>query len=914
MRRLLVFVNNSNVSTYVDTFINHGKLFAFPWLIAHHLTFFGNLDKLSILDTLLTFRRGYNPGIGSKIRKLYFSDVNRILKHFHEFPITCCEKFDETIAFTKTVDLSDCLTILHKISEYESFDTTIDDFDQDIDIHEEVKNPVRIEEVVNRVIKEDKEITTNLGLFLKKLADFSSKNIEDVLTLEQIKGVKELKEKRRIELEKIKDEKNTLFEELRSVPKEQSIVFGGKLVKGKDKRLNYYKLIVKSIINMFEKHDLVIQPIEELAEIYENTKGPFFTTEIENIKKLVKEHLDLKKEHKYRTPEEIQHLCKTLHLEERVDYLNECHDELEQKIEIYKKEKSYIVKKECKELNDLVNSLTQEVSPMIEVYNSIDENRFNLKFQCRPVNLKSLINYALDTNKARTKFWDSMTINGRISIEDIVDNLKKLHDKIERDIEGIKADEKNELKNKLDFAYEEGKKYILSSLNKNEMPDISKIDEDYNNILNLRKEILKRNENLYFTLEDLCLNRFEMTKVLESIDYMVKNETRLDNSKRYLRDKVTSILDVKQNRRIFEERHGISRELNPEEWKKEVFRVSKPMFERDIEEMSQHIKTFEETVGISPYGIIIGYRIGNESFNIENESAKIDCFGFKKQESYYEDIIQINKESIIEERSFEDMDCSYLTALIKGKTPDYNARSKKLKEEIRNKLNVVNNKKVEVSKETREERIYDILNENNNSMADLHMVRNPGMKIKKSSGKKIESDFNYKKLKRSAAERKFRDIVVQSAVKSVNIYEELQIEEAICDSNEIVNIAFQSDVMPYSCFDFKKQRKYRIKKVDKINTERMNGKKGIDIMREHNKFDIENNSNANKNYSVHGMISYIKILVSFKLLNLNVNKEIYKSFGLKKCQSTYLKMSLVKLVQRMLDSNKLNSNISLDKS
>lgn len=898
MKRLLVSVRQENLSTFVDIFVNHGKLFALPWLIAHHHCFFGNFNKLTILDILLKHRRGYNPGLGSKVRKVYFSDVNKILKHFHEFPISCCESFDATTAYKKSMEISDCTTLIHQIDEVEKYEPIYDSYDIDIDDIVREKKTHDVKEIVDEVLKERSVLKNGFDRFLTGLMKFSKRKVEEVLTQEQIDSIKKKKEKREEELEAIRREISNLNDEQSKLPKEQCFLYKEHMREIKN-RTRDYKLIITKIITMIEKHDIVMKPINELARIYQGTKR-FFSTKNDLIKEKISEYLELKKMHKYYTQEEIQHLCRTMFLEERVDVLNKFQDDLESIAERYNESPSRSLMSEYKNLSEICSSIKEEVEPLIESYELVDKNMISVDYMSRAISVKSLINYSLDVNNERTDFWEFITLNNAYSAETFVENLKSLLQKLENDEQSISDELKNDLKNKIKEVYEEEREYILNEINENRAPDKLKIESDYKKISELRRNVMSEKNNMIFDVEDFALNDMEAIQLKNCIGFLTENENKYDNYKRYISEEVTEFIYLDSNKAQFKRRNNIDDNLDEKSWQKALFKLNEVKYRNLVKMFDYSLELFEDITGFSPYGIIIGSRVGQENISLKDELIEINLFGHKKQESYYDDIIQNAKVSLLREISYEDVGCDYLRALVKGKRPDLNARTKKIKSQIKEKI-LLKEKEIDNLKAVdKDEYIYDILKRHNDN--DFKVGFHAGVKVKNGSGKKIESDFNFKKLKRSTADIRFREIVTKSAILSKNIYDELQVEEAISDSNEIVNCIFKSEVAPYYCFDFKAQRRFRVKKLNKLNTDKANGIKGFDLISSYNEFNIESNSNANKNYSVDGMISYIKILVAFKLLNLNVNKELYSNFGLKKCQSDYLKRSLVSMARKMIES------------
>jgi hypothetical protein len=85
--RMNILVNKKNIKHISKLVLNHGGMPQLSKLIAHHLRFFGNFNNLNCLDDLLLHRVGINCGLGSRVRKIYISDINRYMrnKHCHRY-------------------------------------------------------------------------------------------------------------------------------------------------------------------------------------------------------------------------------------------------------------------------------------------------------------------------------------------------------------------------------------------------------------------------------------------------------------------------------------------------------------------------------------------------------------------------------------------------------------------------------------------------------------------------------------------------------------------------------------------------------------------------------------------------------------------------------------------------------------
>lgn len=75
-----IFVQFGQVSHLIDLLVNNSHLKNFNKVLYHHFKFFKNDLKLEVLNQILLKRIGMNYGIGSSVRKRYFSDINYLLK------------------------------------------------------------------------------------------------------------------------------------------------------------------------------------------------------------------------------------------------------------------------------------------------------------------------------------------------------------------------------------------------------------------------------------------------------------------------------------------------------------------------------------------------------------------------------------------------------------------------------------------------------------------------------------------------------------------------------------------------------------------------------------------------------------------------------------------------------------------
>lgn len=73
-------VSKTNIEMFNTVVLNNISLPELPKLIHHHFLFFSSFNHIGYLNDLLTLRRGINSNIGSKIRKVYVSDINHIMR------------------------------------------------------------------------------------------------------------------------------------------------------------------------------------------------------------------------------------------------------------------------------------------------------------------------------------------------------------------------------------------------------------------------------------------------------------------------------------------------------------------------------------------------------------------------------------------------------------------------------------------------------------------------------------------------------------------------------------------------------------------------------------------------------------------------------------------------------------------
>lgn len=903
MKRLKISVNRSNLSTLVDTFINHGKLSYFPWLIAHNYSFFGNFNNLQALDTLLTHRRGFNLNIGSRVRKIYFSDVNIILEKSDEQRLTFCEKFKPSLSIEKTRDVAECVCMIHSIEEIENFSIIEDDFDPlfDEDTSEfynrdigSMKKGYRFEDLT----KEDSRFRG----FFKNLLSYDvilQRKFKNKKFKEKIEAIKRERSKM---IEPIYEEINEINEQLSKIPDPiDFVLFEETLLKDQIgmKKLNLLKTILDHLINLFENFDYVFQPLNELA----NSSGVYAPSNRRFLDDKINIYFSRKSEKKFLTLGEISHRCKQNLLKDKVEEYNEKRDMKESMLEALKRmPKSEQMKsmKEFKKLASEVDSLGDEAQTLIAIYTEITENFSDPDRFKRPKNLRPILKMLKNENYELEEMWSNLCRG--VNKERFFEKLKELKDKIEHDSSSFLDDLYGKAVGEvIKEIYEKEKEYILGMINENKTPNVRKLENDYEEIKKSRKNFLLSKQKEILSFNGLNLNDYEKKIFYESKEYLEANERSHIINMETMMKKQTTMPDGKQNRMLFARHHGIDINLSHEEWVRAVFELKKPEIEMKISEFYKVSKRFSEIAGYSPYGLIIGTETPSKG---KDEDVGIDetCYNEtpRWQENAMNRVLDITKDICEKYENAENMGCSYLRVLKNNRPLKKNAFIINQRGRLKGFLDELEKKKEALNIKNTDEVIYDIVvDSENENLEEKWVQRKNGIKIKLKS-RKIENDFNSRILRRNVADKIFRKMIEEVAVKTENKFEELEVEEAITDSSMVVENLFKSEVTPYYCFDYKRLREYNRKKRQELKMANEEEEECFNRQKFFNIYDIENNSNANKKYNVCCSIEYIKILCAMRLLKLNVNSHFYKYFGFKKCQSDYLKDSLAKLANKLL--------------
>lgn len=896
MKRLRLLLAKENVSPYIDIFLNHGNILVFPWLMAHHHSFFGNFNNLAILDVLLTHKRGYNVNIGSKKRKFYFSDVNHILRKCSEPIVACCEKFKPTLHYHSTSKIEDCKTTTHLVADNEGFEVYLDSFDDLIDVN------CRLEKREKKINVNIEELNTTgnkgLSLLIKKFLNFTKKNIEEVFDEEQIMIIKSEKLMRAEKIKVIEEEIDLLKSEISSMPPLRRMAIIQNIDKDILKRVNNFKTIVRSILTFLKEHEYVTDPLMMVTHLYNENKSDFFRSDNVEYNSLVSEYFKRKKEKKFLSIGEIEHLCNKYYLSERVDFYNETFHEFEE------------LRKECLSMTergevpprskfisirDQKDKLQKEVKPLIELYNSIDRSFGDEETFKLPKNMKAVINFLNNKDDEYGDFWDFLR-RGQADNKLLIEGLECLKRKIEEDCEFVNPSDDLELIKIIDDIREDVKRNILEGLNYR--CDINKkyIDDKANEIKSIRKKYIEGLNHKVLDFQKLHLSSHEEKKLNDAVDYLTSEEASYCSSKNNFEKKTTSLLWEQQNRNLFYRRYGVPKDLSSENWHKEVYKIEEPAMLKQIATFEHYIKVFEDICGVSPYGVLIG------SYNIdESKHIEVDCplklRGESSNKMMFENALDLSLGHVKGTISIDSIGSDYLLAAKRGIVRDLNNYSNVKKSELNDKLKKKMQERVMVMERGGLEVLYDSITSETETNHEI--VLKSGIKICNPDSNPIEKHYKSKLNRRKMSDETFKRIVTDFAIKSKNVYEELEVEEAIVESNEIIEKLFDYEEVPYYLSDFKRMRLYKMEKNRMRVEAEENEIKGFDLIKEYNKFNLNHCSNNNKQYNVSELISYIKILFAFKLLKINVNASIYSIFGLKKCQSTYIKNNLVSFAQRL---------------
>lgn len=889
MKRLRVLLRHLNLSAYVDTFINHGKDISFPWLIAHHLSFFGSFDNLQSLDTLLTHRRGFNLPIGSKVRKIYFSDVNHILNELRQRQVGYCEKFKPSKSFEETKIYKDCVCTIHSVDETESVHELIDDFDPMFDLVDNYKPVDRVPKLKLEDVTKEGE---NFKVFLKNLFKHSSELKRRYDNPEFHERILEIKTKREIRLKKLKESKFELENKMSIYVTGEHILYEGDRLPTDN--LDLILEVTQKMITFLEWESYVMEPLHDLKDV-PNLYDP-------SMKKLLDRSIDQyfsrKKEKNFLTVGEIEHLCKKHHLKDRVDYYNEEEDskeEVREKALKMSPAERKLIAPSFRRQAELCKSLYEEVKPLIDLYGELDKDFNEPERFKRPKNLRPILNSMKNENCQLDVFWATLLKNNDKDL--FLSNLKDLFEKFKKDRDGFIPDfYSKRLEEVIKEVYEEEKNYILEQLNKNESIDKVKLNNDYDLILKARNEYKKSRRNSILSLDGLMLNNYEKAELDRIIKFLKDNEREFVLFEKYCKEKVCDLTYGKQNLRLFHRDYGINPKLPQKEWEFEVYKLNEPSYVKLIREYNKNIKDFNDICGFPPYGIVIG------GYNYENRSETYPEYDrYFKYHGYKKDTLSFIREKTaesIEKGGVENIDSSYLMAVKHKYNPDKDCFYNSVKEEIMKEIEPIDNEINLISQTGTEEKLSDILFGESIHYRQDHKEQNLGKRspMNITRGRKIENDYNSRCLKRKHADQLYVKTVTSAALSLKNNYQELEIEEAISDSNRIIDKAFHSEVTPYYCFDFKKYRQMsRDKNKGALECEDEEDKKQF-----YKEFNITENTNAYKKYNVCGTMSYLKLLCAMRLLKLNINRNHYTIFNFKKCQTKFLKSSFMKLVMKML--------------
>jgi hypothetical protein len=865
-------------------------------LVAHNLCFFGDLGNLTILDILLKSRRGFNCGLGSKKRKLYFSDVNRILESFGEFPIHCCEKFKPTRFFWETEECKKCLECYHKISDVEGYKINSDD-EESPDYEPkivEAKKPSIFSKVG---LKEDiNDIGPNL---LTKLLTFIKKIKKDYLSPEDKAEVIMIKERKRVEILEMRREIENLKGKMKPLIRLTYKPYLGKLVDEEDGV--HIFVIIKRLMEYFSANK------SEFKTCANNVKESYskYISDMNNaaVKKDYLRKVKLMFESKnFKFFEEINIFCKSSYIKSRVEFYNEINDRFNLKKMEYKELKesgklkeSNFSMSDLKSDAELIKSLRAEAENLIACEES-ELSVFNdEEGLLAPIRYKIYMGCVDKMEENEEEFLKGGLDPPAVLaiLGDFLMDLKKRTEKTnEEDIE--------KLKEAIDAVYSEDKDVFLQAVNETDIDvDGSEASElffpSYNKIRKLRKDYIMGLDNHLFEFSDLNLNGIEKDSLDEVLPHLVKEFPSYINNKRHLASGTTGLVYESHNRKNFYIKHGIDPNLSEAEWKKECFKVWKKIsLDPTTKLYEEKLNVFRSIVGVGPEGIVVGSHSVSSSDYKNTERKPWDLKSFKCEFKYLQSITEnVN------------LAADYTSSLITGAQSDclyefgrnnrpvnLNETVKEFNAEINEKISSLKQKIVKIEEDKcLKEVVFDMLDpENQEECTKLNVYR----PLNVSKGKRIENEFIKVKSRRSRGKEEFYKTAEKFFLPLKNRYEELEVEESIVFSNETVDKFIGSSVFVHVLTDLEKRRKYRKKKLSTVDL----GLKGYERESSFNKFDVENNSNGNKKYDVVNMSVYLKILLAMKILKLNSKKEIYSYFGVKKCQSKYALNSIIKLMYK----------------
>jgi hypothetical protein len=468
---------------------------------------------------------------------------------------------------------------------------------------------------------------------------------------------------------------------------------------------------------------------------------------------------------------------------------------------------------------------------------------------------------------------------------------------------------KNKLKEDIDLIYLEEKEIYKQSILETDISSEKGLASEkffpaYNRIRELRKKYIMNLDNEVFDFPDLNLNSYEKEKLEEIVPKLVSDFGDYMNCLRCIRTGKTSLVYEDHNKNLYKRKYGIDPNISREEWESKTYKIWEASFviptKKKYEEM---LTEFNSIVGLNPEGIITGFNTPGPIEDREDASEVKEEFAWnlnsnKCQDSYLNTVLKNLITDYKQTTNVTSIDSRHLYRTIRGmrveadlnKFNKYeNERISKEIDNLRGELNLIESKK------SFKEIIYESsLNRESDHKKEVSIHR--PMNVTK--GRRIEDEYTTVKRRRRNSKREFYSAADKYLIPLKNRFSELEIEEAVVESNHMVDEFLGRGLTLDIMTDKVKRINYREKLKAEVDFEL----KGHEREVKFNKFSVDNNSNSNKKYDVVNISTYLKILVTLRRLKLNTKKEIYSHFGLKKCQSTYLIEGIVNIVKRSVSN------------
>lgn len=1021
MRRVNILINHSNLSSFIDFMVNRGNTGAAPILLIHNFKTFGNFNNIDLLSVLLKYKRGYNCGMGSRVRKRYFAEVSLILKMNDETGIRYAQRESkQTVAYHESIYYKEIKTLVHTVSTEEGFEVLENEkYNKEIDV--DYKKVFKKIEESDYVIKRDKERAkinaemkklekeiTERPKVIKKLAGICISKESNVKIMKELKEITDIvnvkkedifRPKDILYIEKVKQTRAELHEVL-----EKRFREGPWDIKDytdvKPRLLSEYKPNFKRSLAVLEKITNLIynytNPSQELltesknledrikivrkkyigkaeaaSELRQKLKSslgrdrrysmseqrelePMYVVEetSKEMKPYIRKFLDICNKNEEYIP--IMLDAKVKLIMSRVMYemfldTKKSYEEMEKK---YEEERQGTFDKDKKEklLGKIFGGMTsksdiknekEKAKRFFDKYEELKKDGQECvatfddeEYWSKPVNFNLLRSYykhgEFDTIADNSFIGERNVLEVRESSKELLESVKEIRNNI-KTLTTMDEELRNDINKLFMKEVERWEKIKLVEKNFKNLNLKRGLNPSYQlmryDIMERRRSYLHSCGRDIVTFDNLCFTEEEKEEAQDLIKQLKEGRKSYYYGINFLRNSYER--PNEKDKEDYERSRPTLKGLTGEKWYKEYDRLEKDRIEPKVIEFSLKSARFKELFGVSPYGFIIGDEGDNNKITRECVIPNDSCTDYlqelftslsikKPEDRKWSDII---KDSI-KVRGYQGRFLNYENA-----KKDMVLRDENLRKEIN-----LEKQRLQMAHMDSKEMVYDFLtkNENNIYMRDIHehlsvkekvwvsskerketnskkdseVVLKRGVVI--TSGRKMENEWETIKRKRCVKGRiagEIKDMKNSGQIRIENKYDSL-IDEITEVSDEIVDNMFENPITLYKLTDNPKRTEYKRGKEDVVLKAIKDGANPKEILDIKNKFSIANNSNANKNYNVTEVISYLKIILALKMMRAVVNKKVYNRFGFKKCQSTYMLRSLEKFIKEKIESNK----------